>query len=473
MAQVDYGLLNTGVKINTPFENLGTILQVRNQQQAGHALAEQRRASADKSRQEAEAARFEAEAAAEVAALFKRVDPVTGQPKPPTVEELAGTKIGPDAATKIFTGFETLKKAQWANQDEARSDVASVLNAVMAFPTDDLRAKAYSGARSQLIAQGKLTPQDAPENYSADFVKSALTAALSPEKIADLNKPPADYTLGDQRMSGATNTPLATARPKAAELGSLEDFLVSYATQRRLKPEQLSARDKLNAKAQYEAAGRAPAGAGSKIWVNRGGELIRIGENEYQRGDTPANAREQGRPVTSGDAGRIADLDTSLDDLAVLANTLGTTGAGSKVGAMLPNVVSEVTGWGADSKARQGTIDRVKQVIGKALEGGVLRKEDEIKYEKILPTIGDPPSVAKAKLEGLQKALVLRRQTMLDALADAGYETSKFAERTGQRSAAPSGDDSAASSLLAGKPDGVYTLSDGSKWTVRGGKVSR
>jgi hypothetical protein len=89
-----------------------------------------------------------------------------------------------------------------------------------------------------------------------------------------------------------------------------------------------------------------------------------------------------------------------------------------------------VTGWGADSKARQGTIDRVKQVIGKALEGGVLRKEDEIKYEKILPTIGDPPSVAKAKLKGLKDALVLRRQTMLDALKDAGYETSRFQERS-------------------------------------------
>jgi hypothetical protein len=148
-------------------------------------------------------------------------------------------------------------------------------------------------------------------------------------------------------------------------------------------------------------------------------------------GKTPASSREQGRPVTSGDAGRVTELDTSLDDLKVLRQTLGTTGAGSKVGAMLPNVVTEYTGWGADSKSRQGTIDRVKQVIGKALEGGVLRKEDEVKYEKILPTIGDAPDVAKAKLDGLEKALVQRRQRTLESLADAGYETSRFEERGG------------------------------------------
>ena len=45
---------------------------------------------------------------------------------------------------------------------------------------------------------------------------------------------------------------------------------------------------------------------------------------------------------------------------------------------------------------------RVKQVIGKSLEGGVLRREDEYKYVKILPTIQDPPDVAKAKIHPVQ-----------------------------------------------------------------------
>lgn len=151
-------------------------------------------------------------------------------------------------------------------------------------------------------------------------------------------------------------------------------------------------------------------------------------------GKRPANNREQGRPLTSGDANRIADLDTSLNDLktmrAELSTVAGTTGTSAKVGAMLPNAVTDLTGWGTTAKQKQAVIDRVKQVIGKALEGGVLRKEDEIKYEKILPTIGDTAAVAKAKLDGLEAALKQRRETSLDAYEDAGYEVSRYRSRT-------------------------------------------
>ena len=146
-------------------------------------------------------------------------------------------------------------------------------------------------------------------------------------------------------------------------------------------------------------------------------------------GRRPASTREQGRPVTSSDAGRMADIDTSLSDVDVLERDLGTTGAGSQLGAALPNVITEITGLGQDSKQRQAVIDRVKQVIGKVLEGGVLRKEDEIKYAKILPTIGDPPDVVKSKLDGLESALKQRKSTLIDSLDDAGYNTDAYKNR--------------------------------------------
>ena len=148
-----------------------------------------------------------------------------------------------------------------------------------------------------------------------------------------------------------------------------------------------------------------------------------------------------GRPLTSGDANRISELDTSLDDIAVLGRTLfpdaigadveteATTGALAAAGAALPNWITEVFGVGADAKGRQAVIDRVKQVIGKALEGGVLRKEDEYKYTKILPTIQDTPQVAKVKLDGLRDALTLRRERLLESLDDAGYNVSEFYAR--------------------------------------------
>lgn len=148
-------------------------------------------------------------------------------------------------------------------------------------------------------------------------------------------------------------------------------------------------------------------------------------------GKRPASTREQGRPVMSSDANRIADLDTSLNDLNTLEQQIGQTGAGSYIGAHVPNVVTQVTGWGTDAKQRQAVIDRVKQVIGKNLEGGVLRKEDEYKYEKILPTIGDPPAVAKTKIAGLRKAVTQRRGVLIEALTDAGYDTERFVSSLG------------------------------------------
>jgi hypothetical protein len=184
---------------------------------------------------------------------------------------------------------------------------------------------------------------------------------------------------------------------------------------------------------QEAAAKRDPlAGQKDKFWVMRDGKPLRISESEYRPGDKPANTREQGRPVTSGDAGRIAEMDTALDEANALAEKITgnkATGVRAKIGTMVPNVVTELTGWGADAKAKEGTINLVKQIIGKGLEGGVLRKEDETKYAKILPTIGDSQEVVAAKIDGLWKALQQKRQNQLDSLSDAGYDTTKYSER--------------------------------------------
>lgn len=149
-------------------------------------------------------------------------------------------------------------------------------------------------------------------------------------------------------------------------------------------------------------------------------------------GRRPASNREQGRPVTSGDAGELADFTTALDDIVAVRMALSgnkATGTQAKVGASLWNPITELTGWGTDAKQKQAVIDRVKQVIGKALEGGVLRKEDELKYAKILPTIGDAPEVVTSKLNGLEAAITKRRAVRIDALADAGYDVDRFRQR--------------------------------------------
>lgn len=183
--------------------------------------------------------------------------------------------------------------------------------------------------------------------------------------------------------------------------------------------------------ASVVAAYHAPKDKGDEplVAIMKDGKPILVPRSQavYQ---TPATNREQGRAVTSGDAGRVAEIDNSLDDIGRLKTAIGgagSTGTVAKIGASLPNWVTDITGWGTDAKKKQALIDRVKQVIGKALEGGVLRKEDELKYEKILPTVSDVNEVVTEKLNGLNDAIRSKRERLLESLTDAGYETSRFA----------------------------------------------
>lgn len=73
-------------------------------------------------------------------------------------------------------------------------------------------------------------------------------------------------------------------------------------------------------------------------------------------------------------------------------------------------------------KKLQAQIDLARQIIGKGLEGGVLRKEDEEKYKNILPTMTDLPAVADSKLEQLQGMLTRDLGTYRQSLTGAGRQ---------------------------------------------------
>ncbi len=63
-----------------------------------------------------------------------------------------------------------------------------------------------------------------------------------------------------------------------------------------------------------------------------------------------------------------------------------------------------------------------KQIIGKNLEGGVLRLEDEKKYEKILPKPSDTPRTRAIKEAQLSEMLINRRNEHINSLDQAGYD---------------------------------------------------
>ena len=74
----------------------------------------------------------------------------------------------------------------------------------------------------------------------------------------------------------------------------------------------------------------------------------------------------------------------------------------------------------SDARKAQADIDRVRQTVGKALEGGVLRKEDEVKYKKILATLADTPETALYKIDALTATISRDIQNFKEAQAGAG-----------------------------------------------------
>lgn len=71
-------------------------------------------------------------------------------------------------------------------------------------------------------------------------------------------------------------------------------------------------------------------------------------------------------------------------------------------------------------------IESVKQLVGRFVEGGVLRAEDSVKYSKILASLSDNPKTALAKIDNMEKELTAKYNGHLKSLGSAGYNVSKF-----------------------------------------------
>lgn len=84
---------------------------------------------------------------------------------------------------------------------------------------------------------------------------------------------------------------------------------------------------------------------------------------------------------------------------------------------------------------QQADIDRVRQVVGKALEGGVLRKEDEEKYKRILPTMQDTPEVKDAKIKTIMNDLQNRLQAYKSYQAEYGKGAGQLSDIAAMMSA--------------------------------------
>lgn len=116
-----------------------------------------------------------------------------------------------------------------------------------------------------------------------------------------------------------------------------------------------------------------------------------------------------GKDLTSGSVGTLTDYDSGISDLQNLLTNM----QNSNLSDPIVGAVRGLNPYDTEAQNLQAEIDRVRQVVGKALEGGVLRKEDEVKYKRILPTLRDKPEVARYKIMSVLQALQSKRAQYL------------------------------------------------------------
>lgn len=124
----------------------------------------------------------------------------------------------------------------------------------------------------------------------------------------------------------------------------------------------------------------------------------------YNQMDAIFNPVNNTPKLNSTAAGVVADTQTGLNSLSDLYNSLEQSNVnGPGIGQL-----RALNPFDTNAQTLQQQIAATKQIVGKALEGGVLRKEDEAKYAKILPTLGDTDAVAKAKIQQLYSLISQR-----------------------------------------------------------------
>lgn len=115
----------------------------------------------------------------------------------------------------------------------------------------------------------------------------------------------------------------------------------------------------------------------------------------------------------------LTDVQSSLSELNKLSSAIQ---SGNGEVSPIVGTLRSLNPYDVDQKTLLAMIDKTRQIVGKALEGGVLRKEDEAKYRKILPTTSDTKEVALNKIAMIREQLQ-ERMSNYSGLVGAGSQT--------------------------------------------------
>lgn len=308
---------------------------------------------------------------------------------------------GPEEGPRQFAALESVQKLSAPREkpdpEQDRKDLGKIATAAMGWTDEGV---AYHWPTLRALAQKVSPEQELPERYSPELRDKLIrpVAEVWGERPKETKRDTATVP-GVGLVDAQTGEVIVGAKEKAPELKAPETQNVSG------KVMQFN-----------PASGRYD---------------IELGYTEAEL-SRRASAGKELKPILSGDIEDLASMQESIDLAKGLSESLkGKIGQASRLGAALPDVVTELTGLGAESKGTQAKIGVARQIIGKGLEGGVLKKEDEVKYKTMLPTVGDSDEVAEEKIQTLVKAIENKMARRLEALEDAGRDVSAYRRRLG------------------------------------------
>ena len=145
---------------------------------------------------------------------------------------------------------------------------------------------------------------------------------------------------------------------------------------------------------------------------------------EWEKIKNDREKKNIGRIMPAASATNLSGTQQGINQMATLMEQIpkyAKLGLAGPIGSL-----RRFNPYDTNAQAFQQYVNTYKQIIGKGLEGGVLRKEDESKYEKIIPRMGDTEEVLMRKAQQLQEMLINKYNTDLEALYNAGYNTGNF-----------------------------------------------
>lgn len=136
--------------------------------------------------------------------------------------------------------------------------------------------------------------------------------------------------------------------------------------------------------------------------------------------DAAAQLKKEGKNLSPGDIRKTQEGKDALSEVSRLGKSMETW---KDIMGPIEGRLRGANPYDTDAQKFQADITRAAQKIGKYMEGGVLRAEDTIKYEKMLPALSDTPEVASYKLSQVNTMLEQKQLEEADTLQQQGYNT--------------------------------------------------